>query len=109
MQIDLSLFMSDRQFGYFGHWKHLLSLLHYREFWGRRQGGKGGGADGGGVGNRKKDNRVHCRRSDWLHDGKMGIQKNMESKEAFSCEGDFYQIPAMGDCAASYIPVSGCG
>lgn len=43
MQIDLSLFMSDRQFGYFGHWKHLLSLLHYREFWGRRQGGKGGG------------------------------------------------------------------
>lgn len=71
---------------------------------------KGGGADGGcGVGNRKKDNRVHCRRSDWLHDGKMGIQKNMESKETFSCEGDFYQIPAMGDCAASYIPVSGCG
>lgn len=65
--------------------------------------------DGGGVGNRKKDNRVHCRRSDWLHDGKMGMQKNMESKETFSCEGDFYQIPAMGDCAASYIPVSGCG
>lgn len=34
-----------------------------------------------------------------LHDGKMGIQKNMESKETFSCEGDFYQIPAMDDCA----------
>ena len=69
----------------------------------------GGGADGGcGVGNRKKDNRVHCWRSDWLRDGRIGIQKNMESKETLSCEGDFYQIPAMGDCAASCIPVSGC-
>ena len=40
---------------------------------------------------------------------RWAYKKNMESKEALSYEEDFYQIPAMGDFAASYIPVSGCG
>lgn len=46
---------------------------------------------------------IGCMMERWAY------KKNMESKETFSCEEDFYQIPAMGDCAASYIPVSGCG
>ena len=45
---------------------------------------------------------IGCAMEGWAY------KKSMESKETLSCEGDFYQIPAMGDCAASCIPVSGC-